>query len=657
MPVPHAARPAAMPPLDPARSRPRLGAAPALLRAIPHLGAFWPEAETVALRPGMAGLDHEWVAEGAVPRGDVAPLRFTPGPFAPPRFGRRQAPPILFAAPGVPRDPLGALLARAVREPPADAGARGRAAALRDLLAEARPGAAGLPDPGPPALGCGRGEAVIVVDPCDPARAVAARRLWLRAASRAEGRPVRAVRSPDAAPDAPATLPNTLPSPLAPWTILESAAELHLLDGPLGLLGAMAGVAVHADPRMPWAPWAAGGSRDGLDLLAVIAAGARCADPFRHRPWRFEQALELLADWRRAEAENARIAVCVGMSFWKRARVAAALASEHGEPAFRRTTSGAVAAARRRGGAIAVWASRCPRDLPARTEAAGVPIRWVEDGFIRSAGLGAGFLPAASLILDSGGPHYDPGVETELERLLATARFPPALIARAESLIAALRDRQVTKYNLAGPSPALPPRDGRPRILVPGQVADDLSVLRGATGPVRGDASLLRAARDAAPDAFLIYKPHPDVVAGYRRGGLREAEARRFADLVLANAPMAPLLEAVDGVHTLTSLTGFEALLRGRAVTVWGQPFYAGWGLTSDRLRIPRRRRRLTLAELVAGALILHPRYLDPVTELPCPPEVLLDRLADPAPWRAGPLMRLRRWQGGALRLLRRAVP
>jgi capsular polysaccharide export protein len=39
----------------------------------------------------------------------------------------------------------------------------------------------------------------------------------------------------------------------------------------------------------------------------------------------------------------------------------------------------------------------------------------------------------------------------------------------------------------------------------------------------------------------------------------------------------------------------------------------------------------------VAGALILHPRYRDPVTGLPCPPEVLLERLAaaPPPPARA----------------------
>jgi capsular polysaccharide export protein len=41
--------------------------------------------------------------------------------------------------------------------------------------------------------------------------------------------------------------------------------------------------------------------------------------------------------------------------------------------------------------------------------------------------------------------------------------------------------------------------------------------------------------------------------------------------------------------------------------------------------------------ELAAAALILYPRYVDPVTLLPCPPEVMLDRLEDPSAWRLSP--------------------
>jgi len=74
-------------------------------------------------------------------------------------------------------------------------------------------------------------------------------------------------------------------------------------------------------------------------------------------------------------------------------------------------------------------------------------------------------------------------------------------------------------------------------------------------------------------------------------------------------------IDACDVVHTMTSLTGFDALLRGKRVVVYGQPFYAGWGLTEDVLEegaaFARRQRRLSLDELVAGTLLRYPIYWD----------------------------------------------
>jgi capsular polysaccharide export protein len=106
-------------------------------------------------------------------------------------------------------------------------------------------------------------------------------------------------------------------------------------------------------------------------------------------------------------------------------------------------------------------------------------------------------------------------------------------------------------------------------------------------------------------------------------------DARGLADHVEREAPLASLLAQVDGVHVICSLAGFEALLRGVPVTVHGVPFYAGWGLTRDLAPVPARRRRLGLDELVAGVLLLYPRYVDPVTLLPCDAEVVVGRIED----------------------------
>lgn len=608
-------------------------AAPTLLKRWPHLPAFWPDLPLGAMPSLPAPGDRL-----AVPVAETVPatwagrvLRLSAGPFPPPRFGERAVPAVLFA--GETTDPVARALGGAA--PPADPA---RMARLRGLLRAARIGGPpGLPDPGPSALGTGLAEAVLVLDPCLPAGEAAAKALWQGARATSDGRPVIVVRDPQASPAAPASLPGTAGIILSPWTLIDAAARMHALPGPTALLATLAGVAVHGPGSAP---------PDGDAVFAALAAACRCADPVRARPITLEEAIALLGAWRAQEAQNRRIAVCLGMAFWKKARIGSALASARGRPAFARRTGAALAEAARRGGAIAAWPSRAPADLLPRAAAAGIEVVWVEDGFIRSAGLGAGFLPAASLSLDRRRPYFDPAAPSDLEVLLATQAFAPALLARAAALRARLVAGGITKYNLAGAAPAWPATPGRRRILVPGQVEDDLSIRLGATGEVRDNLALLRAVRDAHPGAFIAYKPHPDVEAGYRRGAVPGAQARALADVILPRAPIAPLLDAVDEVHTMTSLTGFEALLRGRAVTCWGQPFYAGWGLTADRHPVARRRRRLGLDELVAGALILYPRYQDPVTDLPCTPEALIDRLAGAPPRAGGALARLRRWQG-----------
>jgi capsular polysaccharide export protein len=181
---------------------------------------------------------------------------------------------------------------------------------------------------------------------------------------------------------------------------------------------------------------------------------------------------------------------------------------------------------------------------------------------------------------------------------------------------------------------------------VPGQVESDASIVHGAPG-IRRNIELLREVRRACPEAHVVYKPHPDVVAGLRRKGLHENEAARWCDEVVTEAAMGDMLLQVDEVHTLTSLAGFEALLRGRQVVCHGQPFYAGWGLTADRMPPVRRSRRLTLEQLVAGVLILYPVYVSRDTGRFTTPERALDELVawrERTPPRVPPWRRVLRW-------------
>lgn len=232
----------------------------------------------------------------------------------------------------------------------------------------------------------------------------------------------------------------------------------------------------------------------------------------------------------------------------------------------------------------------------------------VEDGFMRSVGLGAELVRPMSWVVDSQGIYYDATRPSDLEEILSTLRFDEAQQARAARLRAQILSAGLTKYNVGSRSWVRPSDSGRV-ILVPGQVESDASLAYGAPG-VRTNLGLLQAVRSANPDAYLIYKPHPDVAARLRREGEGERDACNWCDEVVVDVPMDALLSGVDEVHVMTSLAGFEALLRGKSVTCYGQPFYSGWGLTNDLLSNARRVRRLALDELVAGALIIYPLYL-----------------------------------------------
>lgn len=293
------------------------------------------------------------------------------------------------------------------------------------------------------------------------------------------------------------------------------------------------------------------------------------------------------------------------------------------------------------GSTLVLWGSTsAPPGLSAE-----VRLIRVEDGFLRSVGLGAELARPLSWVLDQTGIYYDASRPSDLEELLQGREFTPRLLERAAALRERIASSGITKYSVGERTWRRP--GGARVILVPGQVESDAS-LRLGTRSLRTNLGLVRAVREANPDSYLVYKPHPDVTAGLRSRGYDEGRVRDWCDEVVTDVAMGTLLEQVDEVHVLTSLAGFEALLRGKLVVCYGQPFYAGWGLTQDVESPPRRRRRLTLNELVAGALIVYPTYVSRRTGRYISAEEALDELLA---WRDSAGRPNRAWQG-----LRRAV-
>lgn len=464
-----------------------------------------------------------------------------------------------------------------------------------------------------------------------------------RLLARAGGGPDVALCAPPGAKSWDVPVARILPDTVDPWSLLRPGITLASEDEEWRLIARIAGAAIADDPPSETA------------LADALLGRVAYRDPFTGKAASAEDAVALLGQWRARFDARRAIGACAGMAWWKKERIGQLLwAGRDRQLAFADDAKSGVAAAAASGGALAVWPSRVTPALLAEADAAGVPIVRIEDGFIRSVGLGANLLPPFSIVADAGGLYYDPGPESDLERLLQTADMTPDLLARADRLARLIVARGISKYGSAPPAPA-PPRTRR-TVLVTGQVEDDLSV-RKAGGDVAGNLDLLRRARAAEPDALILFKPHPDVDAGHRVGRVADADALAFADQVVRSEATQSLLARVDAVHVLTSLVGFEALMRGLETHVHGSPFYAGWGLTHDHgPPLPRRTRTRTIAELVAATLILYPLYQDPVTGLPCSPEILLDRFA--AGWKPkpSPIVFARRLQGRIYKLFGRAT-
>lgn len=324
--------------------------------------------------------------------------------------------------------------------------------------------------------------------------------------------------------------------------------------------------------------------------------------------------------------------------------------------------------------AVIGWGLR-PTAMSARAYAAdkGLPYLALEDGLLRSYGLGVSGSPPLSLVVDDVGIYYDATRPSRLENLLNAGDFTPELLAEAERALEVIRREGLSKYNVGREVPegwfdrldsdatsrhcerseAIHAGDGTPRRFAPtstvgngagqrswpeGSVAG-LPRIRdddGRAGRVlvvdqtAGDASIhyglaseatfvemLDAAVRENPGAEVWVKTHPDVLAGKKKGCLDAARSRTDVRWMVENWHPHALLKHFDRVYVVTSQMGFDALLLGKPVTCFGMPFYAGWGLTDDRLECERRTARRSLVELVAAAYLQYARYIKPETGEP----------------------------------------
>jgi len=251
-----------------------------------------------------------------------------------------------------------------------------------------------------------------------------------------------------------------------------------------------------------------------------------------------------------------------------------------------------------------------------------VPVQYLEDGWIRSSAANPHSRTCYSILKDTTGVYYDSRSPSDLENLLNLSDAQFSSIATPERIAYAQRCREqlvrsnISKYNFVSRKSQVRSHPEKQHVLVIDQTRDDASVLYGAMDAT-GFEQMLHAAVKENPDAHITVKMHPDVVSGRRRGYLKELAEKLNVDINADAINPLLMLKQVDKVYVGTSQLGFEALLCNKPVVVFGQPFYAGWGLSDDRSPITRRIQKRSIDELFYASHIALARYCNPVTGEP----------------------------------------
>ena len=431
-----------------------------------------------------------------------------------------------------------------------------------------------------------------------------------------------------------------------PYSLLAAMDEVYVVTSHLGFEALLAGKTVNVF-GLPWyAGW--GVTEDRLvcerrqrtrSVDELFAAAyfhySSYLNPITHQSGTIFDAIDWLIQQRNMARRFSGRMICVGFRKWKAVQLAPLLSLFPGKVRFVKNAKEATRLCFDSKDCLVVWGNAPVAAVVALAKARGVRLIRLEDGFLRSVGLGSDLIPPMSLVMDEAVLYFDPSAPSGLERMLLDAHVDETTLARARRIRERLVSHRLTKYNVDPLSRPEWETKGREVILVPGQVEDDASITAGC-GSVRTNLALIQAARAAHPDAFLVYKPHPDVASGNRRGRIDPAQLRMWVDHVETGCSVIDCIEHADVIHTMTSQAGFDALLRGKKVVTHGLPFYAGWGLTQDcytdhpaYVRRQQRTAPLTLDALVAITLLEYPIYWDPQLQGYTRCEAVIERLIE----------------------------
>lgn len=251
---------------------------------------------------------------------------------------------------------------------------------------------------------------------------------------------------------------------------------------------------------------------------------------------------------------------------------------------------------------IFVWGARVPIQVKLIRWLTRSRIIFVEDAFLRSAALGKLHSTPLSLAFDESSVHYNARRDSDLIKALKSLTLSTTQRETAKTLIRYLKEHQLFKYNDSRMETDFFDDLG---VGVLCQNPDDQSLKYGDPSKT-SQLKLIRAACKENPGKKIFVRMHPDRPLSY----LTMLLLPKSVVICDPRLDLGAFFNRFDHCYTVLSLSGFEALLRGKKVTVFGKPFYSGWGLTDDRYKKSDRGVKLKLEELFWGAYVEYPTYL-----------------------------------------------
>ncbi|MBR0555834.1 hypothetical protein J5J10_09095 [Ciceribacter sp. L1K23] len=215
--------------------------------------------------------------------------------------------------------------------------------------------------------------------------------------------------------------------------------------------------------------------------------------------------------------------------------------------------------------------------------------------------------------IDDLGFAFDSRQASRLERMLNDPHYAltERQTARARRLIARIVSGRFTCYNKRMPGDATPFNATPGHVVVIGQPARDVLIEFAAAAPRDGEQMVKVACAENPERQVYVTQPFEGTLE--TRTVASRSRVRNL-EVIAEDIRIVDLLDGCSAVYTLSSTSGFEALMRGKRVVTFGQPFYAGWGLTDDRNPVRRRTERRTVEELFHVACIELSVYVNPKT-------------------------------------------